>query len=60
MNVKDICLQKKNEEKKGKTSDMIFGNLSYHKMFSNRKRKKKYDMMSGIYVFQFSEKYFLC
>ena len=35
---------------------MTFRNLSYHKMFSNREKKGKYNKMCEIYLFQFSKK----
>ena len=38
----NLFVYKRNEEeKKGNTTDMTLGNLSYHRMISNRKRKKK-------------------
>ena len=46
--MKSICLQKKEE----KTTDMTLRNLSYIRMFSNRK-KRKFNMMFEIYLFQF-------
>ena len=53
----NLFVYKRNEEeKKGNTIDMTFGNLSF---ILNRKKKGKYDMMSKIYLFQFSKKYFL-
>ena len=59
----NLFVYKRNEEgggkKKGNKPDMTLGNLSYNRMFSNRKKKGKYDMMSEIYLFQFSKNFFL-
>ena len=45
------------KKKKRNTTDMTLGNHLYHRMFLYRK-KGKYDMMSEIYLFQFSKNTF--
>ena len=51
----NFLFTKEMKKKKGNTTDMTLGNLSDHRMFSNR-QKGKYDMMSEIYLLQFSKK----
>ena len=54
--MKSISLQKKwkKRRKKGNSTDMTLGNLSY-RMFSNRKKKGKYDIMSEMFVSVFKK-----